>query len=117
MNDSSDNTVSRRTTMELLAGCAGYVLAAGPATAVGAIAVDTFTAEPSAALIKELVGRLDDRLLQGLAVTRLTMIESDYIDEVWPNRPGHFWEGVERWPREARQQAVDMLLPIVLARA
>ena len=74
-------------------------------------------AQPSVELIKDLLGRLDsNRLLQAFAVSELSDIEFDCFGDNWRERPQDFWECVETWPPEARQQAVDMLLSLVAKR-
>jgi hypothetical protein len=114
-NDSNSN-VSRRTMVELLAGCSGYAMAVGPAMAFGAVAANPCAAvESSAALIRQLVNRLDGRLLQGIAVSQLSLIESDYFGRTCRDRPQDFWECIETWPMEAKQGAVDLLLPMIAA--
>ena len=73
MNEENpNNSVSRRTMVELLAGCSGCAMAVGPAMAFSAVAANASAAvEPSAALIRQLV--------------------SDYFGTC-RDRPQDFWE-------------------------
>jgi hypothetical protein len=125
MNDVKSNTdseISRRTLIELLAGCGSVIpagqLMPGSAAAFSTICRHAFdAATPTTAAIKNLFHLLDDRpwQVQALAVSLLGLVEDNYLDHVWRERPTDLWECVERWPPEARKEAFDVLLPIVLA--
>ena len=108
--------VSRRTIIALLAACCGYMGAIGPIAAIARSSLSaSTTADPSAALIRELVNRLDSKALLCLAASELSLIEIDYFGHVNRNRPGDLWECIETWPTEAKQDAVDVLLPMIVA--
>ena len=118
MNEDSsepDDGVSRRKVIELVVGCSVYVMAGGSLAPLSAVDADaSVLAAPSIGLIKDLFGRLDSRWrLQALALLALSDIESDYFGDVWRDRPQDYWECMKTWPPEARQQAVDLLLPMV----
>jgi hypothetical protein len=123
MNDVKSNTdpeISRRTLVELLAGCGSVVTAAllipGSAAAFNTICRYAFdAATPTTAAIKNLFNLLDDRPweVQALAVSLLGLVEDDYFGHVWRERPTDLWECVETWPPEARQEAVKLLLPMM----
>jgi hypothetical protein len=67
------------------------------------------------ALVKALFGRLDNRLSQCLGASELSLIESDYFGHVWRDRPSDLWECMESWPPAARQEAVNLLRPMMVA--